>query len=283
MGKGVFKKKLSDKIASEELSRLNNSFDIVGDIAIIKVPSSSKKVEPLIAEAVMSTNKNVRTVLKQSSPVFGELRTRELEWVAGEKKTETTYRESGCVFDVNLSKVYFSPRLSFERMRIAHQVKAGEVVVNMFAGVGCFSIIIAKHSEAKKVYSIDINADAVTQMMNNIVLNKVEGKVEAVLGDAKEAVEKKYRGVANRVLMPLPALACRYLDAACLALQPEGGFIHYYDFIYSKERMGALGKVVDIVKERLAYLGKVFEITSQRIVRTVGPHWYQVVLDLYIF
>ena len=66
---------------------------------------------------------------------MGELRIRELEWIAGEKKTKATYRESGCVFNVDLSKVYFSPRLSFERMRIAKQVNADEVIINMFAGV----------------------------------------------------------------------------------------------------------------------------------------------------
>lgn len=282
MSRNIVRKHLLNRLTSEELAMLSGSFDIVSDIAIIKVPKSLEGREMLIAEAVMSANRCVKTVLKQVSPVSGELRTRRLEWVAGENKTEATYRESGCSFRVDLSEVYFSPRLSFERMRIARLVRGGEVVVNMFAGVGCFSIIAVRHGVASKVYSIDINPRAVELMRENIALNRVEGKVEAFLGDAREVVETAFRGVAHRVLMPLPEKACEYLDAACLALRPGGGFIHYYDFVHAKKKEDAIEKAADKVRERMNSLRRNFEVASSRVIRTVGPNWSQVVLDLYV-
>ena len=268
------------KLSPDEKKKLVKSYDIVGDIAILKVAPELEEKRRVIADAVMAVNRNVRTVLRQVGSVSGEFRLRKLEWVAGEKRTSTTYRESGCAFRVNLSEVYFSPRLSFERMRIGKLVKEGEVAVNMFAGVGCFSIIIAKHSKAGKVYSIDINPVAVKLMMENIVLNKVENRVEAISGDAEKVVKKKLIGVSNRVLMPLPAKAYEYLDSACLALEPGGGFIHYYNFVHAGRGEDPIRKVVEDVREKLILLQRDFEVSFSRVVRTVGPNWYQVVLDL---
>lgn len=280
MGKPFLGGYLEGKITKDEMEKLAKSVDIVGDVAIVKVPSELEARKQVIAEAVMAVNRSVRTVLNQASPVLGEYRVRSLEWLAGERKTETVYREHGCAFNVDLSEAYFSPRLSFERMRIARLVREGETVVNMFAGVGCFSIVIAKNSKARRVYSVDINPVAVNFMMKNIVLNKVNDRVEAVMGDAREIIEERFRGVSNRVLMPLPEKACEYLDAACLALKPEGGFIHYYDFVHAKNREDAVYRLVVKAGEKLSSLGRTFEVVSSRVVRTVGPNWNQVVLDL---
>ena len=170
MKKSFLKRYLVDKLTPEELEKVSKSFDVVGDIAIIRVPPALESRKELIAEAVMAENKSVKTVLRQQSPVAGAFRLRSLEHVAGERKTETHHREYGCVFKVDLAEAYFSPRLSFERMRVGTLVGRGEIVVNMFAGVGCFSIIIAKHSPARRVYSIDLNPAAVQLMQENIAL-----------------------------------------------------------------------------------------------------------------
>jgi tRNA (guanine37-N1)-methyltransferase len=198
----------------------------------------------------------------------------------GERKTETVHRESGCLFDVDLEKCYFSPRLSFERMRIAKQVMAGEVVVNMFAGVGCFSILIAKNAEPLKVYSIDVSPDAIRYMEENIWLNKARYTVEAVEGDAKEIITRKLLDVADRVLMPLPEKALEYLSYALMALKPTGGMIHYYDFVHAGKGKDPIGEVKRKVSEKLQDANVLFECTFGKVVRTVGPRWFQVVLDI---
>ncbi len=279
---GSLKTLLAGKLEPWELRLLYKSYDIIGDIAVIRVPESLKQRREIIAEAIMQTHKRVKTVLCQAGPVSGDFRLRELEWVFGERKTETIHREFGCVFKVDLERCYFSPRLSHERMRIAQQVQPGEVVVNMFAGVGCYSIIIAKHSKAKKICSIDINPVAIQYMQENIRLNKVEEQVVSIHGDAKDVVEEGLRNTADRVLMPLPEKAYEYLDSAVLALKPTGGWIHYYDFEHAKKEENPIEKIKTKTCRKLQRLGVSFGVPFGRVVRITGPNWYQVVVDIQI-
>jgi len=271
---------LKEKLQPQELNSFIKSYDIIGDIAVIRVPKNFKSRSQIMAEAIMQTHKHVKTVLRQASAVTGAFRLRQLEWVMGEKKTETVYKEFGCLLRVDLEKCYFSPRLSYERMRIAKLVQPDEVIVNMFAGVGSYSIIIAKHSCSEKIYSIDINPIAIQFLKENARLNRVERQVLPILGDAKETIEGRLRRVADRVIMPLPEKAYEYLNSAVLALKPKGGFIHYYDFEHSAKNESAFEKTSKKVSEKLGTLEINFEIRASRVVRTTGPNWHQVALDI---
>jgi tRNA (guanine37-N1)-methyltransferase len=254
----------------------------VGDIAIIKMPSDSKISPEDVAKVIMNRHKNIKAVSVQETGVHGDFRLRGLTHVAGEKRTCTVHKESGCSFKVDLDKCYFSPRLSSERLRIAQLVQPGETVVNMFAGVGCFSIIIAKHVSSAKVYSIDVNPIAVQLMTENVRLNRAFGKVIPILGDAKLVIENQLERHADRVLMPLPEKAFEYLPCAVSALKPSGGWIHVYIFEHATKTENPVGKVKLKVAEKLDELGADYEFTFSRVVRTVGPNWYQVVLDVRI-
>lgn len=273
-------KTLPEILSPQDSACVCNSYDIVGDIAIVRLTERSRKYSEKIAEAIMTVHKNVKTVLAQASAVRGEFRLRSLEIVAGERKTYTVHRESGCLFSVDVEKCFFSPRLFYERMRIAKLAEDGETVVNMFAGVGCFSIVMAKHAEVEKAYSIDVNPDAVQQMRENIRMNRVYGRVVPMLGDAREVVQKRLRHVADRVLMPLPAKTLEYLPYALLALRENGGWVHYYDFEHAAKDEDAVDKVRVKVSEKLLDICASFEIPFGRVVRAIGPNWYQIVLDI---
>ncbi len=278
--KGKLKKALADKLKPKELKKLYNSYDITGDIAILRVPESLTGYTELIAKTVMQTHREVKSVWQQTSSVSGDFRLRNLQFVLGKKSTQTRYKEYGCVYKTDLQITYFSPRLSFERLRITKLVKKEETVVNMFAGVGCYSIAIAKHSKPKTVYSIDVNPLAFKYLVENVHLNKVEKTVVALQGDAKTVIQNKLQNVADRVLMPLPELAYQYLDWAILALKPEGGWIHLYDFEYAKKDEDPIKKVEDKMSAKLQQLCTDFSINFGRVVRPIGPRWYQVVLDI---
>lgn len=274
---------LSEKLPSEVVRQIYKSYDIIGNIAVIRIPKPLEKHSPIIAEAIMETHKHVKSVWRQTTPVTGDFRLRGLELVAGEESTETVYKEYGCIFKVDIKKCYFSPRLSYERMRIAKQVTPNEVIVNMFAGVGCYSILIAKHSEAKQIYSIDINPVAVEYMRENIRLNRVENRVIPILGDAQKVIEEKLQNVADRVLMPLPERAYQFLEPALKSLKRPGETtLHYYAFEHANRDENPIRKVEAKVSRKLQDLGVCFTVSSSRIVRETGPNWYQVVLDLKI-
>lgn len=277
---GDLKSLLRDKLTSEEIAIVYKSYDVVGDIAVIRIPEPILGHRETIAEALMLQHKHVKAVWRQSSPVSGGFRLRELEWLRGEKETETVHKEHGCLFKVDIKDCYFSPRLAFERMRIANLVSADEVVVNMFAGVGCYSITIAKHSGAARVFSIDINPVAVRYMRENALLNKVVDRVLPLEGDARTVIEKTLRKTANRVIMPLPEKAYEYLDTALCAVKPEGGYIHLYCFEHAKKGESPVEKAKSKVAEKLRKRNVIFELPFARIVRQTGPNWYQLVTDI---
>lgn len=158
-------------------------------------------------------------------------------------------------------------------------MREGEVIVNMFAGVGIFSIVIARHSKPRTVHSIDLNPDAYNLMVENIALNKVEGIVIPYLGDAARVVEEKLVGVADRVLMPLPDLALEYAPQALLALRGPRGFIHFYLHLKQDKEKRFLREAIRMVEAKVAGEGWNLVGASARVVRKVGPGMAQVVVD----
>lgn len=275
------KEKLATSLTPDVLSRVYSSFDIVGDIAIIKAPDNPDSATA-IAKQIMETHKKIRTVFSQTSPVEGNHRTRKLTLLAGQNTTLTKHKEAGCIFIVDVAKCYFSPRLSHEHLRVAQQISTKETVVNMFAGVGGFSVIIAKTSPQTRIYSIDINPIAHQFMTQNTQINGVENRVYPLLGDAKELVETQLQNTANRVLMPLPEKALQYLPTAVLALKKTGGWIHYYDFEHATSHENPVEKTQQKVTEKLGNLDIKHRFECCRIVRHTGPNWYQTVLDIQI-
>ena len=278
--KASLKSLLSASLSPEDVALIYRSFDVTGDVAVIRVPESSLHHSEVIAEALMRQNKHVKSVWRQSGPVFGDFRLRELEWVSGDRRAETVHKEYGCLFKVDLRNCYFSPRLAFERMRIASLVNNGDVVVNMFAGVGAYSIVVAKHSKAARVYSIDVNPSAVEYMRENILLNKVVGKVIPMEGDTRIIITKELKDAAERVLMPLPKKAIDFLDCAVSAIKPERGWIHFYDFVHANKGESPIEKSKSKVEEKLQGYSIFFEVSHGRIVRETGPNWYQTALDI---
>jgi tRNA (guanine37-N1)-methyltransferase len=276
----AFTKLLEDKLPPHLFASLPKAIDFVGDIAIIEIPPELEAYKALIGEAVLKAHENVQTVLAKAGAVSGTYRLREFSVIAGKQKTETIHKEYGCQYYVDLSKAYFSPRLSYEHNRVASLVKDGETVIDMFAGVGPFAILIAKTHKNVKVYAIDLNPYAVELLQKNIRLNRVEGKVHPILGDAKQVVEEKLVAVADRVIMNLPEKAMEFVDAACRAIKPTGGIIHLYTFISAS---ASLENVKFRFIEAVEKCGRKLEkILFSRIVRATAPCEWQAVIDAII-
>lgn len=262
---------LSEFLTTDEMEKVRTSFDIIGDIAIVEVPDELEKWGEKIGESLLEVHKHLKSVYKKSSKVKGEERLRELTHLAGEKKTVTFYREHGCVFKVDVEKTFFSPRLSYERQRILELTKDGEVVVDMFAGVGPFAVLLAKYRDVK-VYAIDINPSAYELLKENIKLNKVDKKVIPILGDGATLAPK---GIADRVIMNLPMKDDEYLDVAMDIVKE--GTIHFYGVSSEKDLYDSWTNFVREVAEKK---GRKVEIRGKRIVRPYAPRRHHVALDI---
>ena len=270
----MLKEAVTGILSEKEIEDLYGAFDQVGDIIILRIPDSLVPKKKTIGKVLLERVKTAKSVFYQSSPVSGNFRTRKLELLAGEDKTETEYKEHGCRFKVDVEKAFFSPRLSTERDRIANLIKDGETVINMFGGVGMFSIIAAKKKKCV-VYNIDINPSATKLCEQNIKLNKLVGKVESLTGDAAKIIEGQLSGKGDRVLMLLPEKSDEFLDAAIKAAK-KNGIIHYYCHIHSDKK----NEVGRIAKEHFLDVMKIkTEVLGSKIVRPVGPRFYQAVVD----
>jgi tRNA (guanine37-N1)-methyltransferase len=264
----------------DEMKYLSASFDIIGNIVIIKIPAQLADRRIIIANTILERIKSVRSVFCQSSGVKGDYRIRELEFLSGVNNVVTTYKEHGCTFKVDVARTYFSPRLSTERLRIANLIEPNEIVVNMFGGLGTYSILIACKNKTVKVYSIDTNIIAHELCIANSEINKVRDRVFSIHGDAIDVITNKLRGVANRVLMPLPERAKEFIDVAILALKNGCGLIHFFSHIRASNRKSAVA-VADVeIKECFSKFN--YTIKGIRVVREVGPKFYQVVSDVAI-
>jgi len=261
-------------LSETEIEDLYGAFDQIGDIIILRIPDSLVSKKEIIGKVLLEKVKTAKSVFYQSSPVSGDFRTRKLELLAGEDKTETEYKEHGCRFIVDVEKAFFSPRLSTERDRIANLIQDGETVINMFGGVGMFSIIAAKKKKCT-VYNIDINPNATRLCEQNINLNKLVGKVESITGDATKIIEEKLTGIGDRILMLLPERSDEFLDSAIKAAK-KNGIIHYYCHIHGdkKNQVSRLAK-----KHFLEVMKTKAEVFGYKIVRPVGPRFYQAVVD----
>jgi len=273
----MLKKTLEDILSEKESEELFSAFDQVGDIIIVRIPDSLLSKKEIIGKTLLEQVKTAKSVFYQASSVEGDFRTRDLEILAGENKTETEYKEFGCRFIVDVEKAFFSPRLSTERDRIADLVQEGETVINMFGGVGMFSIIAAKRKKCT-VYNIDINPIAAKLCEKNIELNKLAGKVISTHGDAAKIVEEKLKDKGDRVLMLLPERSDEFLNSAIFAAK-NNGIIHYYSHIHADEKSKA-AKLSE--KHYLEITPVKSNILDSKIVRAVGPRYYQTVVDVRI-
>jgi len=241
------KQSLKGVIPDKELEKVKSSFDIIGDIAVLEIPDEIKKYEKKIAEKVIELHKNVKTVVKKSGKTEGVKRIRKVKHILGERKTKTIHTENGIKMKVDLNKVFFTPRLGNERLRILNLIKKNEIVADLFAGAGPFAVLIAKKSQCKKVIANDINKDAVKLLKENAELNKIKN-MEIYNKDAKE-----FKGLkADRIIMNIPKFPEKFIGTALKNVKKKGT-IHYYTF--SRDEKEARGQVKGLKVKKITRCG----------------------------
>ena len=268
---------LSKQIPQSVVHQVPRSYDIVGDIAILDLNYDLAPNEKMIAEALLEIHSNVRAVFAKAGSISGTDRIRPLRHIAGEQRMVTSHREFGCMFRVDLGKVFFSPRLSTEHQRVACQVADGETVVDMFAGVGPFSILIAKTVKNVTVDAIDSNPEAVKMIEENVRINKVSSKVRVHSGDAGSVVRHHLMHKATRVVMNHPSSSKEFVAAACDAMVRSVGILHYYAF---GEGEDPESKVQYELESALKASGnELRDVFASRKVREVAPMKWQIAID----
>lgn len=259
-------------LTPEESRLLPSGYQRVGDVIILSLHPSLRPRFNAIGMAV-SRKFRVPSVCARTGPVKGELREPQIELIAG-KSTVTTHRENGILYRMDVSKAMFSKGNVSERGRIARSVKKGETVVDMFAGIGYFSLPIAKTGKPRVVYAIELNPLSMEYLKQNIRLNGLAGRIAPILGDCRKV---PMGSVADRVVMGYLPETWRYLEAALSFLNPVGGTIHYHD-LYPRESLWD-EPIERLEKHAFRYGFRLSRPSGKRIVKQYAPGKYHVVID----
>jgi len=252
------------------------AYSVLGNIAIVNFPDKYNGSKKRFADVILKQNKSITTVLEKSKKFSGRLRKMNTKHLGGEKTKEVRYKENSCVFRFNIDESYFSPRLSNERKELASKIKRGSEVLVMFAGVAPFSIVIAKNSKAKKIYSNEINRQANKYAELNLELNKVKDKVELVNGDIKRLVkQKKIRKKFDVIVMPRPQLKDMFLKEA-FALSKKGTRIYYYGFC----KVDELKEMIENIKQQAKDSRKKIKILKKKKAGELAPYKFRFRIDI---
>jgi len=262
---------LKSVIPQKLLKYTPKRYKIIGDIILVKINPILEEYKYTIGEALLSIHPNCKSVWRDLGK-FGMTRKPKVECIAGDG-SETVHRESGCLFKLDVTKVMYSLGNQAERARMAKIVKDHEVVVDMFAGIGYFSIPISVHSNAKVIYSIEINWDAFKYLLENINLNSANNIVP-ILGNCQFAAPE---GIADRVIMG--HIRCHNFIKKAIYILDKKGVIHYHESVPEV----VIDRPVIRLKKYAKLLNKNIKILKFRKIKNYAPGVYHVVVDAYIY
>ncbi len=251
-------------------------YKIYGDIAVVKIPSKYRHLKKEIGDLILKNDPRIRSVVNIEK-IHGTFREPIAEVIAGDPNTVTTIIENSCRFKLDVAKLMFCLGNQHERVRLANIVFSDEVVVDMFAGVGQFSIPIAVHCKPERIFAIEINPTAFRFLVENIFINHVEEVIFPILGNCREVIPAFLKGRADRIIMGFIEYTNRYLDAALVALRDKGGIIHFHNVYNSEDAIEmAISDIKDAAERSRRRLVKVIH---RRIVKEYGPKLVHVVID----
>ncbi len=265
-------------LTGPKLERLPCKWEHLGDVLILKLDTSLKKHWQEIAK-IYSEILKVKAVLRRFDKIRGIYREPGVELLFGDlKNIETVHKENKVIFKFDPTKIMFSSGNIDERIRISTMSNGTETVVDMFCGIGYFSIPIAVHSKPKKILACELNPIAFKYLKQNIDLNKVQNIVEPILGDNRNSIP---HGIADRILMGYVKSDHSHCEEAFKILKPEGGVIHYHDVGFKNEVIEASYKKIERSLSKSGY-NKIFKpsLTSYYKIKSYGPKLVHAVLDI---
>ncbi len=271
--------KLKEVLKPEEMQILPSGFQTLGKAIVIKLNPKLSSKKQLIGKACVEILPLVKSVYANLGKIEGTFRTPEkMELVGGVDDPIVEFKENGVIYRFDLTKIMFSKGNVNERRFLATLVQDGEIVVDMFAGIGYFSLPIAKHSKAKQIYSIELNPYSYKFLLENIKLNKLEHRITPILGDSKiEVVKLAQAGVkADRVVMGVFPAPKEFVKEA-LTLGKDTGTIYHYEGVVERDKYEQLfeefKKIADV--ENISC-----KMESYRAVKSYGPNLYHYVIDI---
>jgi tRNA wybutosine-synthesizing protein 2 len=274
--KAQLQTRLKNALDANEREHLPSSFQRLGHVVILRLKPELLKKKTLIGEAVLTLIPGIKTVCVNTGKIDSEFRQPKVEYACGEENTKVIHTEHGCQFSFDVTKLMWSMGNMNERKRMYEMVKEGEVVVDFFAGIGYWSIPIAKHARPEHVYAIDANPDSIASLRVNQKLNKIPKEKMTILHGKCEEVAPSLGRIADRIILgylPAPAFA---LEPAFHTFKPRGGVLHYEGLCEEGKYEG----LVEEVRQHGTSLGWEIELLHAQPVKSMAPRKWHYVLDI---
>ncbi len=248
---------------------LPHHWEMLGDVLVLRLPDEMLPFKESVA-ATYAAVLGARTVLRERSHIDGVHRVPDMEVLCGHG-TETVHLENGILYKLDAARLMFSSGNIDEKMRMADLDCRGETVVDMFAGIGYFTLPVAKHAHAAQVVACEINPLACHYLQENVRINGLENVIEPVLGDNRDLPGE---GIADRVIMGYVRTTAHHLRTAFRLVRP-GGTIHYQDTfpleIFPRRALDNLSAAAG---------GRRYEVRLMREVKSYSPGVSHMVLDV---
>ena len=213
--------------------------------------------------------------LARMGEVTGELRESGVEMLLGDDDW-VVRRESGIDYGYRMTRCMFSAGNVNERRRMGEVVSEGEVVVDMYAGIGYYTLPMLVSGGASLVHACEWNPEAVASLDWGLEANGVEGRCVVHVGDNRETAGS-LAGVADRVVLGLLPSSEEGYGTALSVLRPEGGTLH----VHGLAPAGEHGAWAEGVEGELSGMRPGSELSSSVTrVKSYAPHWDHVVLDV---
>jgi tRNA (guanine37-N1)-methyltransferase len=286
------KEALIGKIPDEYLNSIPRSFDTIGSIAILELNREDQinlsSFSSLIGKTMLENNHALTSVYEKAGDVSGDFRIRELKFIAGNQETRTIHKENGCSFELDISKVFFTPRLVYERNRISNInsefIEYG-LTWDVFCGIGPFIIQIAKKHTEGTYFATDINPEAIKWAKLNLVHNKLLNKIQFYVQNIAYIEESDLNPILNskvsRFIMNLPEKNLEFLPFLYFAIHPKGALLHIYQF---NNKSNSLREAEENLRAH-ALESKIVikKVLNSKIVKPFSPALDMTVIDAIIF
>ena len=254
----------------DEERLLPRGWQILGTVILVSIPDALKHRANAIGDALLAMYPRCETVLWNKG-ITGTFREPVCEVISGKHETETIHKENGCYFKLDAAKIMFSQGNLAERMRMS-KICEDQVVLDMFAGIGYFSIQIAVHSHPKKVIAIELNPAAYHYLKENIRINRVEDVVFPVKGDC---TTESPENIADRVIMGYLDASYAQIVSGVLAAK-SGGILHYHE---ATPTQLAYQRPVQRIKDAAEECRRSVRIIGCRTIKKYAPGVVHVVVD----
>ena len=269
------KKSLKNNISLELTNFLPEKWEKIGDIVIVKLDEKLKSYGEEIGKTYAEVL-HCKTVLNDVGGISGIYREPNVEILYGSENTEVVHKENGVRYKLDVAKIMFSSGNMDERLRMANISNKNETVVDLFAGIGYFTLPMAIYSKPRKIFSCEINPVAYEYLCKNIVLNHVTSIVQPLFGDNRKTAPKN---VAERVIMGYFEDTEKFLPTAFDCLKNCTGIIHFHnvcsDELFPETPLKIVEKTADKYKRNV-------ELLTYRVIKSYAPGVSHIVLDIQV-